>query len=49
MEIDIRNLDLVMEMLTCINDLCTKEPQKYREMIFKLQGIMKKYKDGKVE
>ncbi len=49
MEIDIRNLDLVMEMLTCINDLCTKEPQKYREMIFKLQAIMKKYEKTKEE
>lgn len=45
MEIDIRNLDLVMELLECINDLCDKEPKKYSEMIHKLHKIMEKYKE----
>jgi hypothetical protein len=44
MEIDIRNLDLVIELLECVDELCKKEPQKYSEIIYKLQKIMKKYK-----
>ena len=47
MEIDIRNLDLVVELLECVDELCKKEPQKYSEMIHKLQKIMEKYKEVK--
>ncbi len=48
MEIDIRNLDLVAELLECVDELCKKEPQKYSEMIYKLQKIMEKYNNIKV-
>lgn len=47
MEIDIRNLDLVVELLECVDELCKKEPQKYSEMIYKLQVIMEKYNNIK--
>ena len=48
-EIDIRNLDLVIELLECVDELCKKEPQKYSEMIHKLHKIMEKYNNIKGE
>jgi len=45
MKLDIRNLDLVKELLTAVNDEINNNPEKYSSLIFKMSRIMNKYKE----
>jgi len=49
MEIDLRNLDLVKDLLTIINDELNQRPFYYKDLRKKLLSKMEEYKESEEE
>ena len=43
MTIDIRNLDLVKDLLIVVNDEINNNPEKYVDLAYKLREVLRKY------
>ena len=43
MTIDVRNLDLVKDLLIVVNDEINNNPEKYNELAYNLREVLRKY------
>ena len=43
MTIDVRNLDLIKDLLIVVNDEINNNPEKYVDLVYNLRQILRKY------